>query len=64
MVPNSSQMNRPQADRAKPNTQSMSEAPTEPTEPKMDEGVENIPVPMIRPTLCVGQLFAEIIQVS
>ena len=29
----------------------MRDAPTEPTEPRMDEGVEKIPVPIIRPTL-------------
>lgn len=29
----------------------MSEAPTEPTEPKIEDGVEKIPVPITRPTL-------------
>ena len=51
MVPNSSQMNRPQKESTKPRTQSMSDAPTEPTDPRMEEGVEKMPVPMIRPTL-------------
>lgn len=51
MVPNSSQIKRPQNERIKPITHNMREAPTEPTEPKMELGVEKIPVPMIRPTL-------------
>ena len=44
-------MNSPQNDKTKPSTQSMSDAPTEPTEPRIDDGVEKMPVPMIRPTL-------------
>lgn len=51
MVPNSSQIKSPQNDRTNPRAQSISEAPTEPTDPRMDEGVEKIPVPMIVPTL-------------
>ena len=51
IVPYSSQMKRPQNDMTKRSTQSMREAPTDPTEPKIEEGVEKIPVPMIRPTL-------------
>ena len=39
----------------KPRTQRQSEAPTEPTEPKMDDGVEKTPVPMTRPTLRARQ---------
>ncbi|KAF7797308.1 hypothetical protein EIP86_008503 [Pleurotus ostreatoroseus] len=38
----------------KPRTHSIKEAPTEPTEPKMVEGVENTPVPITRPTLAVN----------
>ena len=51
MVPNSSQMKRPQNDSTNPRTQSMREAPTELTEESIDDGVEKIPVPIIRPTL-------------
>jgi hypothetical protein len=51
MVPNSSQTKSPQSERAKPMTQSIRDAPTEPTEPRMNDGVENIPVPMMAPTL-------------
>ena len=36
IVPNSSQMNSPQNERTKPSTQSMSEAPTEPTDPRIE----------------------------
>lgn len=32
-------------------TQRIRDAPTDPTEPRMDDGVENIPVPMMAPTL-------------
>ena len=51
IVPNSSQMKRPQNDRMKPSTQSMRDAPTDPTDPRIEEGVEKMPVPMMRPTL-------------
>lgn len=51
IVPNSSQMKRPQAERMKPVTHSIKDAPTDPTEPRIDDGVEKMPVPMIRPTL-------------
>lgn len=51
IVPSSSQMNNPQNESANPRTHSIIEAPTEPTDPKIDEGVEKMPVPMIRPTL-------------
>ena len=53
MVPNSSQTKSPQSESAKPKTQSIKDAPTEPTDPRMDDGVENIPVPMMAPTLVV-----------
>jgi hypothetical protein len=39
MVPYSSQTNSPQNDRTKPRTQSIRDAPTEPTDPRMEEGV-------------------------
>jgi propanediol dehydratase small subunit len=51
MVPNSSQTKSPQSERAKPMTQSIRDAPTDPTKPRMYDGVENIPVPMMAPTL-------------
>jgi len=51
IVPYSSQTKRPQNDSRKPRTHNMREAPTEPTELRMEDGVENIPVPIIRPTL-------------
>ena len=51
IVPNSSQMNSPQNDKTKPSTQSIKDAPTEPTDPRIEDGVEKIPVPIIRPTL-------------
>ena len=50
IVPYSSHTKRPKNDSRKPRTHNMREAPTEPTELRM-EGVENIPVPIIRPTL-------------
>jgi len=53
MVPNSSQMKSPHTESAKPRTQSIRDAPTDPTDSRMDDGVENIPVPMIMPTLVV-----------
>jgi hypothetical protein len=51
MVPNSSQTKSPQSERTKPMTQSIRDAPTDPTELRIDDGVENIPVPMMAPTL-------------
>jgi hypothetical protein len=51
IVPNSSQTKRPQKDSTNPRTQSMREAPTELTEESIDDGVEKIPEPIIRPTL-------------
>ena len=51
IVPNSSQTKRPQKDNTNPRTQSMREAPTELTDESIDDGVEKIPVPIIRPTL-------------
>ena len=51
MAPNSSQTKSPQSEKAKPMTQSIRNTPTDPTEPRMNDGVENIPVPMIVPTL-------------
>ena len=53
MVPSSSQTRSPQNESTSPKSQSISDAPTDPTDPMMDEGVENIPVPMIVPTLSV-----------
>ena len=57
MVPNSSQTKRPQKDSTNPRTQSMPvrEAPTEFTDESIDDGVEKIPVPIIRPTLAYGR---------
>jgi hypothetical protein len=52
MVPNSSQTKSPQKESKKPDTQSNRDAPTDPTDPMMLDGVENIPVPMTRPMLC------------
>ena len=54
IVPSSSQTKRPQNESTSPRTQSISDAPTDPTDRRMDEGVENIPVPMILPTLTVA----------
>jgi hypothetical protein len=51
IVPNSSQMKSPQNESKKPATQSKRDAPTEPTEPRILDGVENIPVPIMRPIL-------------
>jgi len=51
MVPYSKQTNKLQNESRNPRTQSIREAPTEPTEERIEEGVENIPVPMIWPTL-------------
>jgi hypothetical protein len=51
MVPNSSQMKSPQNESKNPATQSNRDAPTDPTDPRMVDGVENIPVPIIRPML-------------
>lgn len=51
MVPNSNQMNNPQKDRANPRTQSIIDAPTDPTVLRIEDGVEKIPVPMMWPTL-------------
>jgi len=44
-------MNKPQKESKNPRVQSIKDAPTEPTEERIEEGVENIPVPMIQPTL-------------
>ena len=51
MVPNSSHMNSPQNAKTNPSTQTMSDAPMEPTPDRMDDGVEKISVPMIRPMM-------------
>ena len=51
MVPNSSQTKSPQNERANPRTHSIRDAPTDPTDPRMEDGVENMPVPMIAPML-------------
>ena len=44
-------MKSPQNESKKPATQSKRDAPTEPTEPRILDGVENIPVPIMRPIL-------------
>ena len=54
IVPSSSQMNRPQTDKTKPSSHSMSDAPTDPTDPKIEDGVEKMPVPMVAPMLHSG----------
>ena len=51
MVPNSSHIKSPQNERKKPATQSNKDAPTDPTDLRMVDGVEKIPVPTIRPML-------------
>src|SRR6266852_1986230 len=51
MVKNSSHIKSPQNERKKPATQSNRDAPTDPTELRIVDGVENIPVPIIRPML-------------
>lgn len=51
IVPYSSQTKSPQKDSMNPSVQSIKDAPTEWTEPRIEEGVEKMPVPMIRPTL-------------
>jgi len=51
MVPNSSHIKSPQNDRKKQATQSNKDAPTDPTDLRMVDGVEKIPVPIIRPML-------------
>ena len=55
MVPSSSQTKSPQNERANPRTQSIKDAPIDPTDSRMDDGVENIPVPMIAPTLVAAR---------
>jgi hypothetical protein len=51
MVPNSSHIKSPQNERKKPATQSNKDAPTDPTDPRIVDGVEKIPVPTIQPML-------------
>lgn len=51
MVPNSSHIKSPQNERKKPATQSNKDAPTDPTDLRIVDGVEKIPVPIIRPML-------------
>jgi hypothetical protein len=51
MVPNSSHIKSPQNERKKPATQSNKDAPTDPTELRIVDEVEKIPVPIIRPIL-------------
>ena len=51
MQPNSSHTKSPQNASTKPSTHNINAAPTLPTPCVIDDGVENIPVPMIRPTL-------------
>lgn len=51
MHPNSSHTQRPANDNASPRTHSINAAPTLPTLFVMDDGVEKMPVPIIRPTL-------------
>lgn len=54
IVPYSSHTKRPQKDKTRPRTQSIREAPMEFTEVRIEDGVEKIPVPMMRPTLDIG----------
>jgi hypothetical protein len=51
MAPNSSHIKSPQNERKKPATQSNKDAPTDPTDLRIVDGVEKIPVPIIRPML-------------
>jgi hypothetical protein len=51
MVPNSSHIKSPQNERKKSATQSNKDAPTDPTDLRIVDGVEKIPVPIIRPML-------------
>lgn len=51
IVPSSSQTNKPQKERTNPSAHRRSEAPTECTEVRIEEGVEKMPVPIMRPTL-------------
>ena len=51
IVPSSSQTNKPQKDRANPRAQRSKDAPTEWTDVRIEDGVENIPVPIMLPTL-------------
>jgi hypothetical protein len=51
MGPNSSQIKSPQKESKMPANQSNRDAPTDPTDSRMVDGVENIPVPIIRPIL-------------
>jgi hypothetical protein len=51
MVPNSSQIKSPQNESKKPATQTNKDAPTDPTDPRIVDGAENMPVPIILPML-------------
>ena len=51
VVPSSSQIMRPQNESKAPSAHRNSEAPTEPTDLRIDDGVEKMPVPMICPIL-------------
>lgn len=51
MHPNSSHTQSPANDSASPSTHNSNAAPTLPTPLVMDDGVEKMPVPMMRPTL-------------
>lgn len=51
MEPSSSHIKSPQNEKKKPATQKIKEAPTDPTELRIVDGVEKIPVPIIRPML-------------
>ena len=42
-------MNRSQKESAKSRAQSMSDEPTAPTKPEIDDGVEKIPTPIVHP---------------
>jgi len=55
MQPNSSQMRRPAKEMKSPASHRSIAAPTLPTPETIDEGVEKIPVPMMRPMLAWNQ---------
>ena len=56
IVPYSSHMNSPERDKRNPRTHSISEAPTDSTDERIEDGVEKIPVPIMRPTISIVQL--------
>lgn len=56
MVPYSSHMNSPERDKRNPRTHNISEAPTDSTDERIEDGVEKMPVPIMRPTISIVQL--------